>query len=76
MSNIHTHASRNTRALTAAEQAAAVAAFLKTRGVTKCPTAFVLPTQTRLPEKDREALQRYAEMLEERRLAKTLPKAN
>jgi hypothetical protein len=76
MSNVHTHASRNTRALTAAKEAAAVAAFLATKGVTKCPTAFVLPTQTDLPEEDREALQRYAEMLEERRVAKELAKAH
>ena len=76
MSNVHTHASRNTRALTAAQEAAAVAAFLKTKGVTKCPTAFVLPTQTDLPDGDREALQRYAEMLEERRVTKELAKAH
>ena len=66
MSNVHTHASRNTRALTAAQEAAAVAAFLKTKGVTKCPTAFVAPTVNNrgLGEQDRECLRQHDEILE------------
>ena len=76
MSNIRAHASRKSRpTLTAAEQAAAVAAFLKSKGVTKCPTAFVVPTKGRVSENDRAALRRYAELQEERRLARLVQRA-
>jgi hypothetical protein len=40
---------------------AAIAEFIRTRGVTRCPTACVLPTQGSVPAHDREALAEYAE---------------
>jgi hypothetical protein len=40
---------------------AAVAEFIRTRGVTRCPTACVLPTQASLAPDDRAALAEYAE---------------
>jgi hypothetical protein len=38
----------------------AVAEFIRTRGVTRCPTACVLPTQGAIGAVDREALEEYA----------------
>jgi hypothetical protein len=40
---------------------AAIAEFIRTRGVTRCPTACVLPTQGSVAAHDREALAEYAE---------------
>jgi hypothetical protein len=40
---------------------AAVAEFIRTRGVTRCPTACVLPTQASVAPQDRAALAEYAE---------------
>lgn len=37
----------------------AIAAFLKSRQPTKCPTAFALPTKGANSEGDREALRAY-----------------
>lgn len=39
---------------------AAVAEFIRTRGVTRCPTACVLPTQGSVAAADRAALEEYA----------------
>lgn len=39
---------------------AAVAEYIRTRGVTRCPTACVLPTQGSVAAADREALEEYA----------------
>jgi 7-keto-8-aminopelargonate synthetase-like enzyme len=39
---------------------AAVAEFIRTRGVTRCPTACVLPTQGAVAAADRDALEEYA----------------
>ena len=39
---------------------AAVAAFIRTKGVTRCPTACVLPTQRSPDSNDRTALEQYA----------------
>ena len=39
----------------------AVAAFIRHRGVTRCPTACVLPTQAAPGPADRAALSRYAQ---------------
>lgn len=47
--------------------ATAVAEFIRTRGVTKCPTACVLPTQASVASADREALGEYAARRAERR---------
>ncbi|MGH7048209.1 MAG: hypothetical protein ACREE2_17680 [Stellaceae bacterium] len=38
----------------------AIAEFIKTRGVTRCPTACVLPTQGLVGAADRAQLQEYA----------------
>jgi len=46
---------------------AAVAEFIRTKGVTRCPTACVLPTQAAVAAPDRAALQEYAAAREERR---------
>ena len=50
--------------------ATAVAEFIRTRGVTKCPTACVLPTQGSVASADREALGEYAARRAKRRRAK------
>ena len=38
----------------------AVAEFIRTKGITRCPTAFVLPTQALLGAADRAALEEHA----------------
>jgi len=50
--------------------AAAVAEFIRTKGVTKCPTACVLPTQASVAAADREALGEYAARRDQRRQAR------
>ena len=42
------------------EYQAAVAAFIRTKGVTRCPTACALPTQGIIAADDRAALEDYA----------------
>ena len=42
------------------EHEAAVAAFIRSNGITRCPTACALPTQAAPDPADRIALQRYA----------------
>jgi hypothetical protein len=42
------------------EYEAAVAAFIRTKGVTRCPTACALPTQGTVAPDDRAALEVYA----------------
>jgi hypothetical protein len=42
------------------EYEAAVAAFIRSNGITRCPTACALPTQASPAAADRVALQRYA----------------
>lgn len=42
------------------EYQAAVAAFIRAKGVTRCPTACALPTQGTVPLADRAALADYA----------------
>jgi hypothetical protein len=39
---------------------AVVAEFIRTKGITRCPTACVLPTQGSVAAADRVALQEYA----------------
>jgi hypothetical protein len=50
---------------------AAVAEFIRTRGVTRCPTACVLPTQGSVAPHDRAALAEYAESRDRVRKART-----
>ena len=42
------------------DDAEAVAEFIRTRGITRCPTACVLPTQALLGAADRAALEEHA----------------
>jgi len=42
------------------EYQAAVAAFIRAKGVTRCPTACALPTQGTVAAADRAALETYA----------------
>ena len=49
---------------------AAVAEFIRTRGVTRCPTACVLPTQGAVGAADRRALEEYAAWRDQRRRTK------
>ena len=47
-----------------------VAEFIRIKGVTRCPTACVLPTQASVAVADREALGEYAARRAERRRAR------
>jgi hypothetical protein len=49
---------------------AAVAAFLSTKGVTRCPTVCVVPTQATIAEADRAAYRDYISAKEAARLEK------
>jgi hypothetical protein len=42
------------------EHQAAIAAFIRSNGVTRCPTACALPTQGIIAAADRAALENYA----------------
>lgn len=54
--------------MTKSDYDAAVAAFIRHRGVTRCPTACLLPTQASVSAADRERLEIRAAELESRRL--------
>ena len=45
-----------------------VAEFIRTRGITRCPTACVLPTTASVPEPDRAALAAHEAALEQKAL--------
>jgi hypothetical protein len=45
--------------MSSGEYEAAVDAFIRTRGVTRCPTACLVRTQASVPAADRAALERY-----------------
>jgi hypothetical protein len=49
---------------------AAIAAFLSTRGVTRCPTVCAVPTQATVAEADRAAYRDYVAAQEAARLEK------
>jgi hypothetical protein len=53
-----------------ADYQAAVAAFLSTKGVTRCPTVCVVPTQASISEADRAAYRDYVAAREAARLEK------
>jgi hypothetical protein len=42
------------------EYETAVAAFIRSKGITRCPTAYALPTQGTISAADRAALERHA----------------
>jgi hypothetical protein len=52
------------------EYEAAVAAFIRSKGITRCPTACALPTQGIVPAADRAALERYAATRDQSRTQK------
>ena len=43
---------------------AEIAAFIRAKGVTRCPTAFVVPTHASATPADRDALRRRTERIE------------
>jgi len=49
---------------------AAVAAFLRSKGVTRCPTVCAVPTQATVAEADRAAYRDYVEAKEAARAEK------
>jgi hypothetical protein len=53
-----------------ADYKAAVAAFLRTKGVTRCPTVCVVPTQATVADVDRAAYREYVAAQEAARLEK------
>jgi hypothetical protein len=53
-----------------ADYEAAVAAFLRTKGVTRCPTVCAVPTQATIAEADRAAYRDYVAAKETARLEK------
>ena len=55
---------------------AAVAEFIRTRGVTRCPTACAVPTQAAVAAADRAALQEYAAAREQMRRARNAARQN
>jgi hypothetical protein len=56
--------------MTQSEYAAQVEEFMRHRGVTRCPTACVVPTHGAVAESDRTALRDYSEAREAARLEK------
>ena len=52
------------------EYEAQVAAFIRNKGVTRCPTACAVPTQASIDTADREALRHRAEQREAARQEK------
>lgn len=55
---------------------AAVAEFIRTKGVTRCPTACVVPTQGSVAAADRAALEEYAASRERVRRARATARQN
>jgi hypothetical protein len=49
------------------EDAAAVAEFIRSKGITRCPTACLVPTQASVTIADKVALWRHAQQREDRR---------
>jgi len=56
--------------MTEAEYDAQVAEFLRSKGVTRCPTACVVPTAASVAESDRAALRDYNAAREAARIEK------
>lgn len=53
------------------EQEAAIAEFMRKKGITRCPTACAVPTQAAVPEADRAALRDYDAAREAARIERT-----
>lgn len=56
--------------MTETEYAAQIEEFMRRRGVTRCPTACVVPTHGAVAESDRAQLRNYNEAREAARLEK------
>lgn len=56
--------------MTESEYAAQIEEFMRRRGVTRCPTACVVPTHGAVAESDRAQLRNYNETREAARLEK------
>ena len=54
---------------------AVIAEFIRTKGITRCPTACVLPTQGSIDSADRVALEEHAVAQERLRQAKAAARA-
>ena len=54
---------------------AVIAEFIRTKGITRCPTACVLPTQGSIDAADRVALEKHAVAQERSRQAKAAARA-
>jgi len=54
---------------------AVIAEYIRTRGITRCPTACLLPTQGSVDAADRAALEEHAITQEKLRLAKAAARA-
>ena len=52
------------------EQDAAIAEFMRRKGITRCPTACAVPTHADVAESDRAALRDYSAAKEAARLEK------
>jgi hypothetical protein len=57
------------------DREAAVAEFIRSKGITRCPTACVLPTQGSVAAADQAALEEYATMRDRTRRAKAAARA-
>jgi hypothetical protein len=53
------------------EYDAAIAEFMRKKGITRCPTACAVPTHVALSEADRAALRNYGEAKEAARMEKS-----
>ncbi len=51
----------------------AIAQYLRTKTVTRCPTVCAVPTQATIPDSDRAAYRRYVAAKEEARLSRAKP---
>ena len=63
------------RAIAGSDCDTVIAEFIRTRGITRCPTACVLPTQGSIDAADRAALEEHATVQERSRRAKAAARA-
>jgi hypothetical protein len=63
------------RAVAGSDCDSVIAEFIRTRGITRCPTACVLPTQGLVDAADRAALEEHATVQERSRRAKAAARA-
>jgi len=61
--------------MTTQDTEAAIAAFIRARGVTRCPTVCAVPTQASVGEADRRALQQRDQQIEARRTDRRMQQA-